>query len=306
MLLPFALLLLGGCHVIFAYRSSAADTSEPEASQPEASQPDGSDAELRAFGAPQRVAELSTGWLEDDPTLSQDRLEIFFSSSRAGGLGAQDIWTATRASVGQPWSTPINVARLNTPDQDALSSLSADGRALYFASNRAGGLGGTDIYHTARASRGSAWDAPELVTALSSSKADRPRTTSDPALLLISARRAGGAGDLDLYSSRRGPAGWSTPAQLPRINTSTVESDPWLDASETVLYFTTDRPGGAGGLDIWRATRASKGAPFTAPTPVSAINSDADEADSWLSPDRTEIYFSSNRSGSWDIYRARR
>jgi hypothetical protein len=83
---------------------------------------------------------------------SRDRL----SSNRAGGVGGQDIWSATRPSVDQPWSAPVNLgANVNTGLAESRPSLSWDAEQLLFG--RAGpvgtgeGLTGmSDIYVTTR------------------------------------------------------------------------------------------------------------------------------------------------------------
>jgi WD40 repeat protein len=97
----------------------------------------------------------------DDPiatdqgaTLRSDGREIFFFSTRGGGLGAADIWTSTRESIHDPWEDPKNVVALNSPANEQQPSLSADGRTLVFASGRPGGFGGTDIWIATRSVNG--------------------------------------------------------------------------------------------------------------------------------------------------------
>ncbi len=72
----------------------------------------------------------------------------------------------------------------------------------------------------------------------------------------------------------------------------------------TLLWGSTDRPGGPGGWDIWRTQRT--GAAWSPPAPV-AFNSDANDFDPSFSPDGRWVYFFSNRAGGVggdDIYRA--
>jgi len=85
------------------------------------------------------------------PSLRADGREVFLYSNRGGSLGASDIWRSTRRSVHDPWSTPENVgAPFSTTANDVHPSLTHDGRTLIFASTRAGGLGGTDIWMATR------------------------------------------------------------------------------------------------------------------------------------------------------------
>ena len=108
--------------------------------------PDGS------FGAVVPVPELSSAFNENRPTISHDGLEIFFHSNRVGSIGAAlDLWTATRESTLDAWSTPVNLgATVNTAFQENQAYLSSDNQTLLFSSNRPGGFGGVDLYMTTR------------------------------------------------------------------------------------------------------------------------------------------------------------
>jgi len=101
------------------------------------------------------IPELSDPSATDQgATLRTDGREIFFFSTRAGGVGGADLWTSTRRSVHDTWSTPVNVAALNSPLAEQQPSLSSDGRTLVFASSRSGSFGGTDIYISTRTQSG--------------------------------------------------------------------------------------------------------------------------------------------------------
>ncbi len=99
------------------------------------------------------VSELSDPIATDQgPTLRSDGREVFFFSTRPGGVGGADLWTSTRRSVHDPWTPPVNVgAPLNSPAAEQQPSLSSGGLTLLFASSRAGGFGGTDLWMSTRA-----------------------------------------------------------------------------------------------------------------------------------------------------------
>lgn len=84
-----------------------------------------------AFTDPVLVGELNSDDTEDFPILSEDRLSIFFASTRPGGLGGPDIWTARRSTTDDGFGAPTNVEELNTTDQDHPGWLSPDGCRLY-------------------------------------------------------------------------------------------------------------------------------------------------------------------------------
>jgi WD40 repeat protein len=105
-----------------------------------------------AFGPAVLVAELSSPFNDQGPSIRRDGLEIFLGSDRPGsippapGLPSQvgDLWVATRASTSDPWSTPVNVGPIvNSEFIDAGPALSFDGTELYFQSPlRSGNVGG--------------------------------------------------------------------------------------------------------------------------------------------------------------------
>ena len=82
------------------------------------------------------------------PSISADGLSLFFVSVRPGGLGYdEDIWVTTRASVSDPWGTPVNLGpQINTPAADFCPSISADGSTFYFTSSGRGGYGYYDVF----------------------------------------------------------------------------------------------------------------------------------------------------------------
>jgi hypothetical protein len=107
--------------------------------------PDGS------FGPPAPVSELNSPQQDARPSLRFDGLEVVLFSSRIGTLGGFDLWTATRESVFDPWSTPENLGPpINSADNDQQPHLAADRESLYFASSRAGGFGQLDLYVVTR------------------------------------------------------------------------------------------------------------------------------------------------------------
>jgi Tol biopolymer transport system component len=85
------------------------------------------------------------------PNVSPDGREIVFDSNRPGGFGGPDIWTATRPSVFDVWSSPVNLGpNINTEFGETRASLSRNGKRLYFGSNRPGFQGHFDIFVSTR------------------------------------------------------------------------------------------------------------------------------------------------------------
>jgi hypothetical protein len=103
------------------------------------------------FGGSTAVAGLKDAAANDiQPNVRKDGLEVVFSSNRAGGLGAQDIWAATRDSFSAPWSAPVNLGTaINTAAAESRPSLSKNARQLLFGRSP-GPEGIGDIYVSTR------------------------------------------------------------------------------------------------------------------------------------------------------------
>ena len=84
------------------------------------------------------------------PVISADGLTIYFRSSRAGGLGSDDIYQATRRTVNDPFGDVMNLGTVNTRYDDRPEHVSPDGKTLYFESTRPGGEGRFDFYVATR------------------------------------------------------------------------------------------------------------------------------------------------------------
>jgi hypothetical protein len=104
-----------------------------------------------SFGAATPIAELNDVVANDiQPNVGKDGREVVFSSNRAGGLGGQDIWSATRASADAPWTVPVNVGSgVNTGLGETRPSLSRDALQLLFGRSP-GPEGSGDVYVTTR------------------------------------------------------------------------------------------------------------------------------------------------------------
>ncbi len=95
------------------------------------------------------------------PSISADGLSLYFDSRRPGGLGGPDIWVTKRASLEDPWEKPVNLGPpVNSSFQEGAVSISADGLALFFISNRPGGYGLHDIWMTWRSTTHDSWNTP--------------------------------------------------------------------------------------------------------------------------------------------------
>lgn len=130
---------------------------------------------LAEFGAPGLASAVNAADAtrsDIQPFETMDGRELWFSSSRVGGQGGLEIWHAVKS--GGEFSTPTLVSELNSPADDVMPTLSADGLTAYFSSNQAtiGGRGGLDIWTAHRSSAGGSFSLPTLVDELNTSGND--------------------------------------------------------------------------------------------------------------------------------------
>jgi Tol biopolymer transport system component len=105
-----------------------------------------------SFGPAELVGELNSAASDIQPNVRRDGREIVFASNRAdpSAFGGQDLWVATRESVDDPWSAPVNLGdAVNTAANETRPSLSWKGTTLYFG-RAPGPEGSTDIFVTTR------------------------------------------------------------------------------------------------------------------------------------------------------------
>ena len=194
---------------------------------------------------------------------------------------------------------------INSEFEDQAAVLSKDMKTMYFSSNRPGSIGGSkDIWVSTRKSIDAEWTTPRnLGPSINSSGTELVRSlTSDGSILLFQSDRNGGSGLADIWAVYRKKAkdafAWSDPVNLGQtINTSSTElAANYLFADAfgvRKLYFSSSKPGGFGGPDIYESTITDVG--FSASVNVAELNTASIETCFWVRDDGLEIIFSSNR-----------
>ena len=268
------------------------------------SDPDGGTNAVVTFAPPELVAELGADGADDDkPTLTADRLEIYFLSTRDGGLGGGDVWRSTRPDTDAVWDSPSLVSEVSTASHEKSPAVSEDGLTLWVASDRSGGQGGLDIWVSTRTDRTSAWSAPAPVAALNSAGDEIPRPPGQGGLVMPIGVRPPSSSEYQIeVSSRSTPtAAWKTPTLLTEVDTANTDVDGFLSDDGLVLHFSSDRLN-KGDQDLFVGQRAATGGAFAGFAALSELNSTHDDRDPWLSAESGEIFFSSDRSGNLKIY----
>ena len=244
----------------------------------------------------------------DDPSFTDDLLELYFSVDRTEGPGVSDIWSTRRDTVTDAWEPASRDPDLSGPNDDAFPGVSGDGLTLWFCSDRpaAGSLGLHDIWVSTRTDRSAQWSPPEHVPELSSPATDcAPQVSPSGLLMMISSDRPGGMGMRDLYWADRASVDetWSTPRPIPVVNSPADDSEGRLMGDGLRLYFSSNRDGAAD-YDLYAAMRYSTSEDFGTPVALDSLNSAGVDRDPWLSPDLRYIMFTSDRDGTTRIYEA--
>lgn len=112
----------------------------------------------------------------------------------------------------------------------------------------------------------------------------------------------------DIYFSELVNGKWSEPVPLPGIiNSSFEEKSITISSDEKTLYFSSERPGGFGGLDIYKATKDSKGQWSTVKNLGPNINTEYDDDGPFIDYDGVTLFFSSKGHkgmGGFDVFKS--
>lgn len=184
---------------------------------------------------------INSPYNEGACSISADgRTLIFTSCEGRRSSGNCDLFISRKK--GDEWSEPENLgSNVNSRFWDSQPSLSADGKTLYFVSNRPGGRGGRDIWVT-RNSKGS-WTTPENLGQPINTKRDEttPFIYSDDKTLFFSSNGHVGLGGFDLLKSSKSDEGWKQVENLESpINTHNDEVSLFIASSGDEAYFTKE------------------------------------------------------------------
>lgn len=274
------------------------DSRLPDVSVPDVPAPDVFDAgpATGEFGTPRLLSELTTGMTEaDDPTLTQDFLQIFFKTTRP----LARMWTARRSALGQPFGALAQVDAILPGDVVTSPELRQDGLVLFFVGLTAGDF---NFYRATRPNLGATFSRGVLISEINTGAWEFAFGTNASETLAIFTRSV-------LRETRRASTSvaWGTPTVITALNQSGTEIDSHIIDDGRVLYYAGDDPSNAGlSLEIWRAERPNLETPFGTPLRIESVSSTADDTDPWVSADERVIVFMSRRSGREELYVATR
>ena len=176
-----------------------------------------------------------------DPTLAPAGDRLFFLSNRPWeGSAPWDIWMTVKTGGG-PWSEPENLGPpVNTLANEIYPGVSEDG-TLYFASDREGGNGGSDIY-VSRLEDGRYADVQNIGGPINTEfdEVDVFIAPDESYMIFLSFGRPDGYGDGDLYISfREEDSTWSEARNMgDEINSPGLDYCPSVSPDGRFFFFT--------------------------------------------------------------------
>ncbi len=208
-------------------------------------------------------------------------------------------------------------AVINSTAHDYCPLVTADGNTMYFTSRRAGARGGMkdatgqyleDIY-VARQIDGvwtQAINAGPVLNSVHNHDATVGLAPDGSSMIIYRSSKDLASGDL--YEARAHAMQWQAPTLMTdKINSKYHEPSASIAPGGDEIYFSSDRPGGFGGRDLYRIRRLPNGE-WSQPLNLgSTVNTIHDEDAPFMHSDGTTLFFSSNghnTMGGYDIFKA--
>jgi hypothetical protein len=206
---------------------------------------------------------------------------------------------------------------INTIDDEYWPSITADGQTMIFTRQSASGDNRSsnglvqEDFYISYFSENTWQKAFNAGAPLNTTQNEGAQTLSSNGsyMFFTACERPGGLGSCDLYFSSLIDGKWSDPVNLRSpVNSPSWESQPSISADGKTLFFSSSRPGGFGGKDLW-LSRLNEKKTWTKPVNLGAlINTDGDEMSPFIHFDGRTLYFASDGRlgmGGFDIYLTR-
>ncbi len=200
---------------------------------------------------------------------------------------------------------------VNSSYPDYIPLVSADESTLIFTSRRSNSTGGAvaadgnfyeDIFMATKNANGE-WSKPTAIDGLNSKMHDAGIGLSYDGKQLFIFKDANGG---DIYKSTRKGKGWSKPERLEGdVNSKYWEGSASISKDGKYLYFASNRPGGYGGIDIYRSKKQANGAWGKAQNLGPDVNTSKHEDAPQIHTDDATLFFSSkghDGMGGYDIF----
>lgn len=205
---------------------------------------------------------------------------------------------------------------VNSPDEDYAPVVSSDQSTMYFTSRRKGGTGINkdndneffeDIFVSY--SKEGKWSAPQNIGTVVNTELHESAIglSPDGKQLYIYIDNNKHKGDI-FYSKLDKAGAWSVPSPMDNtINTEFIENAITFTADGKTIYFSSNKPGGKGGMDLYTST-LDKNSKWTLPVNLGdVINTEHDDEAPFIASDGVSLYFASKGHegmGGYDIFKS--
>lgn len=242
---------------------------------------------------------------DNGPALSKDGLTLYFTSTRTGGAGGEDIWVSYRAtSTSTAWTSPVNLTPLNTSLNDRVPALSRDGHRMFFAHGLPTNLDLWVSYreHTHEDFGPFGWQTPTPIASLNSTANDVAPAYCEDASgighLFFASNRSGGHGDFDIYEAVEQPDGsFDGVTNVAALNTSAQDARPTVSHNCLEIVFHSDR-GTPFDIDLYSSSRGDTNEAWSTPERLDSLSAVGPvDAQPTLSADGLALIFASTRAG---------
>jgi len=267
------------------------------------------------------TAEMMTGDYQNAKIHFQVYLEQKGMSEKNQLIARKNIRNCEFAieAVKNPVSfNPVNAGNgINTSEDEYWPSITVDGQTLMFTrqtlsynNSLFGNQAQEDFYI-------STWDDNKWNTALNAgqplntpgNEGAQTLASSGNYMFFTACDRPGGVGSCDIFFSVYNDGRWTQPYNLNSpVNTTMWESQPSISSDGKILYFSSSRPGGFGGKDIWYSVLDTSSRWKFPVNMGKNVNSEGDEMSPFIHFDGRTLYFSSDGRagmGGFDLFLTR-
>ncbi|NQZ77969.1 MAG: PD40 domain-containing protein [Ekhidna sp.] len=202
------------------------------------------------WSLPEVLTFSGVGAYDIEPAFSPDGKELYFASNRSGSRGF-DIWVAEFKEDGSFGEAKKVGGSVNSEGDEYYPSIDQEGN-LYFTSERAGGVGGEDIWYSQKVN--GQFGEVYLVPGNMNTVLDEFNSFVLPSgdrILFSSFGQSDGKGGGDIYSSVKRNGEWTTPSNLgSSVNSGKLDYCPFVDGSRNYLFFTSDKSASSNSTDV--------------------------------------------------------
>ncbi|GLU53647.1 OmpA family protein [Dyadobacter frigoris] len=195
------------------------------------------------WDVPEEISKaINTTNNEGTCSISADgRTLVLTACNRPDSYGGCDLYISHKQ--GNDWSAPQNVGEsINSRNWESQPSLSADGRTLYFASDRRGGQGRSDIWYSVLKEKGQ-WSDPKNLGPIINTPEDEnaPFIHANGRTLFYASNGLTGMGGFDIFLSQKADTTWTTPQNIGYpINTQADQVGLFISSNGKKGYYTDD------------------------------------------------------------------